>query len=156
MKPIVIVDMDGTLADVNHRLHWIRGPGKKNWKRFFEEQKHDEPNPDIVDQVRQLAKSHEIVIVTGRPDKYQHETAKWLRKYKIPCSRIFMRPAGDHRPDYVVKKEILNQIGPQQVVLVFDDRPQVCDMYRREGLKVVEVASDQTNQEVNEIYQKKS
>ena len=72
--PIVIVDMDGTLADVGHRLHYIRGRGKPNWKRFFEEQRHDLPKKDILKQVCDLAKAHEIVIVTGRPDKYLDET----------------------------------------------------------------------------------
>jgi uncharacterized HAD superfamily protein len=156
-KGIVIVDMDGTLADVKHRLKYIRGAGKPNWKRFFQEQRHDKPNKEIKKQVCELAKEHEIVIVTGRPEKYLHETAEWLRKYKIPFSRIFMRPGGDHRPDYVVKKDILEkQIGKDGVVLVIEDRPRVCEMYRKEGLKVVQVASDQWSQEINEVYQKKS
>lgn len=148
--------MDGTLADVRHRLHHIRGRGKPNWKRFFTEQQHDRPKKDIVAQVRELAKTHEIVIVTGRPEQYMAETARWLRKYNIPFSRIFMRRAGDHRPDYVVKKEILDAIGPERVALVLDDRPRVCEMYRKAGLNVVEVPSDESNQTVNEIYQAKS
>ena len=154
--PIVIVDMDGTLADVSHRLRYIRGHGKPNWKRFFEEQRHDLPKKDILKQVCDLAKTYEIVIVTGRPDKYLDETAAWLRKYKVPYSRIFMRPAGDHRPDYIVKKQVLGKIGPEQVALVLDDRPRVCEMYRQAGLKVIEVASDEWNKEINEIYRTKS
>ena len=154
--PIVIVDMDGTLADVSHRLRYIRGRGKPNWKRFFEEQRHDLPKNRILKQVCDLAKVYEIVIVTGRPDKYLDETAAWLRKYKVPYSRIFMRPAGDHRPDYIVKKQILSKIGPEQVVLVLDDRPRVCEMYRQAGLKVIKVISDAWNKEINEIYRKRS
>ena len=155
-KPIIIVDVDGTLADVTHRLHYIRGHGKPNWKRFFDEQRHDLPKENIVKRVCELAKDHEIVIVTGRPDKYLDETRDWLAKYKIPYSRIFMRPAGDNRPDYIVKKQILGEIGAQRVVLVLDDRPRVCEMYRQSGLKVFEVPSDEWNQEINEIYRKKN
>ena len=155
--PIVIVDMDGTLADVGHRLHYIRGRGKPDWKRFFEEQRHDLPKKRILKQVCELANTHEIVIVTGRPDKYMDETAAWLRKYKVPYSRLYMRPAGDHRPDFLVKKDILKKkIGAHRVVIVLEDRPRVCEMYRQAGLKVIEVPSDQWSQEVNEVYRKKS
>src|SRR5437764_8390195 len=117
-KPIVIVDMDGTLADVGHRLHYIRGKGKPDWKKFFSEQRHDLPIKAILKQVCELAGNHEIVIVTGRPEQYSHETQQWLRKYKVPYSRLYMRPAGDHRPDFLVKKDILKQkIGAQHVVI---------------------------------------
>jgi uncharacterized HAD superfamily protein len=156
-KPIVIVDMDGTLADVGHRLHYIRGKGKPNWKKFFSEQRHDLPIKAILKQVCELAGDHEIVIVTGRPKQYFHETQQWLRKYKVPYSRLYMRPKGDHRPDFLVKKDILKKdIGAQRVVMVLEDRPRVCEMYRQAGLKVIEVPSDQWSQEVNEVYRERS
>jgi len=31
----IIVDLDGTLADVKHRLKHVQTPGKKNWDAFF-------------------------------------------------------------------------------------------------------------------------
>ena len=156
-KPIVIVDMDGTLADVGHRLHYIRGKGKPDWKKFFSEQRHDLPIKAILKQVCDLAGNHEIVIVTGRPEQYSHETQQWLRKYGVPYSRLYMRPAGDHRLDFLVKKDILKKkIGAQRVVMVLEDRPRVCEMYRQAGLKVIEVPSDQWSQEVNEIYRERS
>lgn len=153
---IIIVDMDGTLADVRHRLRYIRGRGKPNWKRFFQEQRHDPANKRVCRQVRELAQENEIVIVTGRPEQYRAETEGWLGRHKIPYSGIYMRPAGDHRPDFQVKKDILEKIGKQRVALVVEDRPRVCEMYRQQGLNVVQIKSDQWNQEVNEIYQEKS
>jgi uncharacterized HAD superfamily protein len=151
-KPIVIVDMDGTLADVRHRLHHIQGPGKKNWKRFFEAQVHDKPFAAIAQRVRDLARDNEIVIVTGRPEEYRSGTEAWLHKFRIPFSRIYMRPAGDHRPDYIVKGEILEKIGPQRVVLAFEDRQPVWEAYRRAGIQVVAVNHGEENREVNELY----
>ena len=44
---MVLGDMGGTLADVSHRLHWVRG-GKKNWKKVFREMHKDPPNPSIA------------------------------------------------------------------------------------------------------------
>ncbi len=133
--------MDGTLADVRHRLHHIKGSGRKNWHRFFEGMDEDKPNPEILQMVRQYAQDHEIVIVTGRPDSYRRRTIQWLKRYQVPFSRLFMRPQGDHRPDYIVKKEIFDALGPDRdrVLLVIDDRPSVCDMWRDCGLKVYQV-----------------
>jgi len=42
-KDVVIVDIDGTLADVQHRIHHIKGPGKKNWIKFFRGAPDDQP-----------------------------------------------------------------------------------------------------------------
>ena len=148
--------MDGTLADVNHRLHYIQGPEKKNWKRFFEGQVSDTPVDSIRERILQLAADHEIVIVTGRPELYRPGTEAWLHKYHIPYSRVFMRPHGDHRPDYVVKKEILDHIGADRVVMAFDDREPVCDMYRDAGIDVTQVTSDQANQRINEQYRREA
>lgn len=151
-KPIVIVDLDGTIADVRHRLHFVQGPGKKRWKRFFQAQEQDAPITWVLEKVWELSREHEIVIVTARPDVCREGTERWLEKHCIPYSRVFMRPDGDHRPDYEVKRGILDKIGRSRVSLVFEDRPLVCRMYREAGLEVVQIKSDQANEEINDIY----
>src|SRR5690349_19887667 len=104
MKRIVIVDIDGTLADVCHRLHHIVGPGKKDWKAFFEGMDRDTPIKAMVRRVHTLEQTHDILIVTGRPEHYRRRTEKWLARHGIGYRRLFMRPDGDHRPDYTVKE----------------------------------------------------
>ncbi len=134
---IVLVDMDGTLTDVSHRLHFINQPGKrKNWKRFFEAMDTDPPIAEIADWVRELAQQYVIVIVTGRPETYRERTIAWLRRYGVPWDEMYMRPDGDHRADHIVKKEILDAFGPRcdLIAFVIDDRPSVCDMWRAAGL----------------------
>jgi uncharacterized HAD superfamily protein len=151
-KPIVIVDLDGTIADVRHRLHFVQGPGKKRWKRFFQAQENDVPVVSLVTRIRELSREHEIVIVTARPLVCRDGTERWLEKHRIPYSRMFMRSDGDHRRDFLVKREILDRIGKEQVALVFEDRPLVCRMYREAGLEVIEIESDQASQALNDIY----
>lgn len=136
-RKIVLVDMDGTLSDVSHRIHHIRG--KKNWKQFFRLMDQDPPVAAVVDWVRNLAEDHEIVIVTGRPDDFRRNTEDWLKRYAVPYSRLLMRRSGDHRPDHVVKKELLERVDKHNVAFVIDDRPTVCDMWRGCGLKVYQV-----------------
>ena len=132
----VIVDIDGTLADVTHRLHHIRGR-RKSWESFFALMKDDRPVQEIVEQVRQLAQDHDIYIVTGRPDDYREETLAWLALHCVPFKAVYMRKASDHRPDDVVKQDILEKhFEKENVALVIEDRPRVIRMWKRHGLKV--------------------
>jgi phosphoglycolate phosphatase-like HAD superfamily hydrolase len=155
-KPIVLVDVDGTLADVGHRLRHIQGAGPKNWKAFFEGIDSDPPIASTVAWVRSLAENHEIVIITGRPERYRRRTIAWLKKNAIPFSDVFMRTDGDHRPDYEVKKEALRRWSKQRIKLVIEDRPPVCEMWLSQGIRCVLVHSDEASQAVNEIYREKS
>jgi hypothetical protein len=53
---------------------------------------------------------------------------------------LFMRRAGDSRPDQVIKREILDLIPKDRVAYVLDDRQQVVDMWRAQGLTCLQVA----------------
>ena len=146
MKNYIIVDIDGTIADATHRLHYIhdQGPGKKDWNAFFNECVHDTPHQDVIDLVRlcSVAHNHEVLYVSGRSDQVRLETRAWLVRHGLPFGRLHMRKQGDHRPDYQVKSEILDQIGlkPENVWFVLDDRDQVVDMWRNRGFRVLQVA----------------
>ena len=155
-KPIVLVDVDGTLADVRHRLHHIRGGKKKNWKAFFAAMDRDKPIASTVAWVKALAEHHDIVVITGRPEEYRARTVAWLKQHEIPFADVFMRPDGDHRPDYEVKKEALLRWPKRRIKLVIEDRPPVCDMWLEQGIRCVLVESEDANQMVNEIYRAKS
>ena len=50
----IIVDIDGTLADLTHRLHHIRGDGKKNWDAFHDACPNDVPIKTVVAMVREM------------------------------------------------------------------------------------------------------
>ena len=63
-----------------------------------------------------------------------------------------MRPAHDHRPDYIVTREMIAKLGKDRIEFAVDDRPQVCDMLRDLGLTVLEVSSDVRNQQINDLY----
>ena len=70
---------------------------------------------------------------------------EWLLKHGLEVefdSRLFMRKNGDSRADYVVKREILDDIRKAgfEPVLVFDDRQSVVEMWREQGIRVAQVA----------------
>ncbi len=143
-KDTVIVDIDGTLANVQHRLHHLKGPGKKNWKKFFREMSADEPVEVVVKWVNALTPEYRTILITGRPEEYRRETEAWLERHGIQYDKLFMRRDGDHRPDTVVKQELLDRVGRERVAFVIEDRPPVCDMYRRCGVRVFQVSSGES------------
>lgn len=155
-KPIAIVDIDGTIADVRHRLHHIEGGKKKNWKAFFEGMDQDTPIESVIRQVHALEQEHEIVVVTGRPEQYRARTEKWLAEHGIGYRKLFMRRNGDHRPDYEAKAEVLREFPKGQIVLAIDDREPVCAMWEKNGIRCIRVDNGEENKQVNELYRKKS
>jgi uncharacterized HAD superfamily protein len=138
-KQTVVVDIDGTLADISHRRRHIEGRRKK-WGKFFKEMDRDLPIPEVAAKVRALSQNHTIILVTGRPDDYREVTEQWLKQHKIPYQQLYMRKAGDFRPDDIVKQEILDRhLNKGEIKLVIEDRPRVIRMWRRNGLEVEDV-----------------
>jgi predicted kinase len=133
----VITDVDGTIAHMGTR----RGPF--DWKRVGV----DAPDQIIINALRAWntagyeEKPVEIIVVSGRDGSCRKETEEWLDSYGVPHDAIFMRPANDFRKDSLIKKEIYeNDIkGKYNVIMVYDDRNQVVDVWRGLGLKCAQV-----------------
>ncbi len=140
-RKAVLVDVDGTLSDASHRLHFLLSR-PKDWDGFFAAMDADPPVEAVVRWVQNLAHDHEIVIVTGRPEKYKARTRAWLERHGVPFSRIFMRADGDRRPDNVAKAEVLRRLRPADIAFAIDDRGPVCAMWKENGIKCYRVAAD--------------
>lgn len=167
-KRLVLVDMDGTLFDLSHRLHFIKGvcvwcsgtglmgngvqqcarcngtkKSKKDWNGFFAHCADDKPIPTIVNWVKAIAAdpSFMVCVVSGRPiDKVGDASVASLEKHGVPYDHLFMRNGGDRRDDVIVKREILSKLPKGQIAFAIDDRPRVVRMWREEGVKVFAVA----------------
>lgn len=138
-----IFDIDGTIADCSQRLHFIQQE-KPDWDSFYKDCVNDKPIPTTLEVLCALQKhGATIIFVTGRPEKYMDETMRWLcGQLNANCVSLFMRKNGDHRPDYIVKKEIYDEcIKPYHHINgVFEDRKQCVDMWRSLGLTCYQVA----------------
>ena len=96
---IYIFDIDGTLADISHRLHFIKKE-PKDWKGFFEACSLDKPIPEVIAVMNALqAAKHTILVVTGRSSEIRDETYRWLNKHSALHHGLYMRNEGDHRTD---------------------------------------------------------
>jgi len=140
--PIVVCDMDGTLADCKHRTHFVTGE-TKDWAAFFEGIPDDKPRTEVFDILKEYYdKGADIVIVSARPERYRGMTKRWLEKHigNMRIKALIMRGDHDKRPDTEVKESIYNTYLKQyDIEAVIDDRPSVVRMWRALGLKVVDV-----------------
>lgn len=138
-KNVVIFDIDGTLADGEHRVHHVREK-PKNWFKYNALMSEDKVREHVRLVYNQLLdnKFIDIYIVSGREDKFRQVTEDWLSKHGIQgYSNLHMRKAGDYRSDDIVKEEILlTKFNKDDIVCVFDDRPRVIRMWRKHGIPV--------------------
>lgn len=143
MTRCYLFDIDGTIADLSHRLHHIQSD-PKNWPAFFAGCHADKPIQHILDLALMVSEHAEIIFVSGRSSECRHATQDWLRAHYLGAStpRLYMREAGDNRPDDQVKGELLDQILAEgyRPVMVFEDRNQVVKMWRARGIPCAQVA----------------
>lgn len=136
-----IFDIDGTLADATHRLPMIQGE-LKDWDGFYKACVDD----TVIENVARIYKTlrdagYYIILMTGRSEDSQTETMEWLLEHDLNPRWLLMRPSGDHRPDYIVKKELYEKwVKPNfNVIGVFEDRTSVVQMWREIGLTCFQV-----------------
>lgn len=144
-QPITIFDIDGTLSNCEHRVHWVRS-NPKNWPAFNKGMIHDTVNEDIVWLLKTLHNAGcKILIASGRSEDDRNITQNWLKNVAGIdglYEKLYMRASKDNRPDNIVKSEILDQmrIDGFDPIMCVDDRDQVVQMYRERGLRVLQVA----------------
>lgn len=150
----VIFDIDGTLANIKHRLHFIKEKPTCR-KSFNESMVTDRVNENVAELYRTLVNTemYNVLLVTGRSEEYRIPTVNWLLENNLlPRSinkrfngslsgYLFMRPNNDSRPDEIIKLEILNNLKLMgcEILFVVDDRPKVCRMWRANGVTCLQV-----------------
>ena len=144
MSKVILVDVDGTLANSLHREHYLETK-PKNWSAYYENALEDPVYEDIIWLVKLLKEcGNTILIVTARSEDRREITTKWLNE-KAGLSgaydKIYMRDIDDYRDDDVCKKDMLDAIRKDgyDPYLVLDDRKMVVDMWRNEGLTCLQV-----------------
>jgi hypothetical protein len=145
---VAVVDIDGVVADVRHRVRYLE-QFPPDWMSFFAEAGLDPPLPVGLAHVHALvAEGYEVVWLTGRPEWLRDTTASWLAEQGLPGGVLLMRPNGDRRPARRLKssavralaegRRVFNHVpaGPRHVVLVLDDDTSVVATLRAEGWPV--------------------
>jgi len=144
-KKIVIFDLDGTLALIDkRRTISTKDNGKLDWDKFFDPKNIDLdlPNQPVINMANILSQQgFTVMILSGRSDVTYQATRNWLNRYGVSFSHLFMRPQNHlYMPDNDLKQMWLDDIGVDNVAMVFDDRNQVVDMWRKNSLTTFQVA----------------
>lgn len=145
LRHAIIVDIDGTLARIPEG-----GRSPFDYSRVSEDELH-EVIRDIVDMYQDDPNRDDdraVLIVSGRDDSCFLGTQKWLFRHGIAYTELIMRPPtarderGNKSPDYLVKYDLFNRYirGRYTIDFVLDDRDQVVQMWRKLGLKCLQVA----------------
>lgn len=129
-------DLDGTVYHMNGK----RGPYDHN------------VDVDDVDEIvrlvissmtdNQLGNTLFAVAMSGRKESTRELTEKCLNRDGVWFDDLFMRADDDNRSDDLVKHDLFwEHVAPNyNVRFVIDDRAQVCRMWQRIGIKVLNVA----------------
>jgi hypothetical protein len=134
---VAVVDIDGVLADVRHRLHHVTGR-PKDWPAFFAGAADDGLLAEGERTVRALAGAYEIVYLSGRPEHLRGVTESWFRSHGLPPGRLVLRPDGDFRPSRIFKVEELRRLARSRTVVVLvDDDDRVLTAARAAGFDVL-------------------
>lgn len=167
---MIIFDLDGTLADCEHRRHFVderknliyreednnidvRSGWKPDWQAFYEACDQDKPIEPVLSAFIHLTQgepfNHDVQIWSGRCESVRDKTLNWLVNLTGYCGdkgywdrRLKMRPIGDNTPDDQLKERWLNEaIAKGKLIdFVFDDRKKVRDMWIRRGIFVFDVS----------------
>lgn len=127
----IICDLDGTLAKIDGRSPYDA-----------EKCEQDLLNEGVASIVKSYYKNgYTILLVSGREDKFKHQTENWLKTHNIEYHQLIMRKSSDMRKDSIVKREIFdNHIKNNYYIeFILDDRNQVVDMWRELGLTCFQV-----------------
>lgn len=136
MDRVIIVDLDGTLSNCEHRVEHVQ-KDPKDWASFNKGMSKDILNEwckmICVGMGRQGVKT---IFLTGRTDDFKPQTESWLKENDMSYIDLFMRPVTDRREDFVIKREIFEtQIKPNyETVFVIEDRLSVVKMWREIGI----------------------
>jgi phosphoglycolate phosphatase-like HAD superfamily hydrolase len=132
-KPLAVLDIDGVLADVRHRLHHVEAR-PKNWAAFFTSATTDPLLPEGAAIAATLERDHEVVYLTGRPESCRRDTVAWLSRHGLPDGIVLMRATDDRRPARQTKLAVLRQLSRRgQVAMVVDDDPTVIEAVTKAG-----------------------
>jgi phosphoglycolate phosphatase-like HAD superfamily hydrolase len=131
---LAVFDIDGVVADVRHRLHHLH---RHRWHRFFDDADADPLLPEGAALVADLARRHDIVWLTGRPDWLRATTADWLARYELPGEELHMRGGGDYRPARIYKLDVLRRLEDRGIAALIDDDGEVIDAALAAGYPAV-------------------
>ena len=139
---ILIVDIDGVLADASAHQHFLKAENQ-DWASFFAASADIPIVVEGLELVEKLSSFMSVVLLTARPFSLADTTVKWLNKNKIYWDVLAMRAENDERSSPEVKLEIVKELEEEgyQPALALDDDPRNILMYIKKEILTIYVHS---------------
>jgi predicted kinase len=137
----ILVDVDGTIADMGKGESWGRSPFE--WHKVSQ----DRPRYNVIDVVLDLSNCYHIFFLSGRDGVAYDLTKDWLEDHVLPHGNFLkgwtlkLRKENDIRHDSIVKEELIREhvLPKYNIKFAIDDRKSICIHYRALGLEVWQV-----------------
>lgn len=146
-QPVIIADLDGTIADDTERAQNLAQVTEEHgrehitdidWKSYFKRCDEDKPIHDTILLLKALKEEGwYVMILTSRCSSVRARTVYWLQDVGVPYDALVMRDHTDiGRGGSEFKKQVvrgLPQHTREGIKLVLEDRKKLVDMWRAEG-----------------------
>lgn len=140
-KSCILVDIDGTIADMGKGESW--GRGAFEWDKVGQ----DRPRQSVIDVVLDLSNYYHIFFLSGRDGVAHDDTFDWLEDHVIyngdfPYGfTLKLRDKNDMRHDSIVKEEMIRKyvLPSYNIKFAIDDRNSVVNNYRAIGIECWQV-----------------
>lgn len=137
----VIVDVDGTLVNVDTIRHYVVGD-HKDYDHFHKASTWCPANQWVIDAIQERESNGQtILVVTARAERFRAGTVGWLDGHNVPYESLHMRANGDERHDSDIKRDILRQLQKRYTITAaYDDNPHIIALWRAERIpEIIEV-----------------
>ena len=136
--PWAVVDIDGVLADVRHRVRFVE-QRPKDWDAFFAAAPLDPALAEGLAAVaEQVALGRAITYVSGRPERCRADTVDWMKRHGLPPAPLHLRRDDDRRPARHTKLAIVRTLErTAPVAVIIDDDAAVVEAMRAAGFNVL-------------------
>lgn len=107
-EPAIIIDMDGTIADISIRMDAAAKVYKEGSNNYWEEVMRsdlvhlDVPIQGALDYLKQ--ETRKILYVSARRESTAWETIMWLSHNFFPQGEVYLRPIGERGLDWKIDK----------------------------------------------------
>lgn len=141
--PAVVFDIDGVLSDAATRQHFLDGPGRRDWKGFFDACGDDPLIEEVARLLTLLDGDLIVVLLTGRPGRVEPQTRAWLDRYALRWDLLIMRDFGDYDAARDFKQRTVTELRDAGVDprLAFEDDRRNVEMFHGEGVPCIYIHS---------------
>jgi phosphoglycolate phosphatase-like HAD superfamily hydrolase len=142
--PCVVFDVDGVLADADHRQDVLFNKGgRKDWKAFFALAGDDALIEEVARLTTLLDPALRVVLLTARPTSNRSITVTWLAQHDLRWDLLVMRPDGDFRSSPDAKRMAVAELRQHgfDPRLAFDDDRRNVDMFHAAGIPCIYIHS---------------